>query len=234
MFTKSAHLYDLLYSFKDYAAESDLIMDLIQREAPRAQTILNVACGTAEHDRYLSCRFQVDGMDLDPVFVDIAAEKNPRGNYFQADMIDFSLGRSYDVVLCLFSSIGYVRTLENVVKTLQSFKRHLNPRGVILVEPWFTPDVWQEGLIHMLPAESDDLKVCGMNTSGWEWNLSILNFHYLVGSAGRIEYFSERHELGLFTVDQMLSAFADAGLEVRHEPQGLTGRGLYVARHPEN
>jgi hypothetical protein len=149
-------------------------------------------------------------------------------------MADFSLGRSYDVVLCLFSSIGYVRTLENVVKSLVCFSRHLNPRGVILVEPWFTPDIWREGMVHMLPAETEDLKVCRMNTSGREGNLSILNFHYLVGSAGRIEYFSERHELGLFTVDQMLSAFADAGLEVRHDPQGLTGRGLYIARHPEN
>jgi len=234
MFAKSAHLYDLLYSFKDYAAESEKIMELIKNEAPRTQTILDVACGTAEHDRYLSCRYQVDGLDLDPVFIDIAAEKNPRGSYFHADMTDFSLGRSDDVVMCLFSSIGYVRTLENVVKSLRCFKRHLNPRGVLLVEPWFTPDVWQEGLIHMLPAETDDLKVCRMNTSGREGDVSILNFHYLVGSGEKIEYFTERHELGLFTVDQMLSAFAEAGLEVHHDPQGLTGRGLYIARNPGN
>lgn len=232
MFTKSAHLYDLLYSFKDYAAESEMIMDLVQREAPRAQTILDVACGTAEHDRYLSCRYQVDGMDLESQFVDFAAEKNPRGNYFLADMIDFSLGRSYDVVMCLFSSIGYVRTLENVVKALVCFKRHLNPRGIILVEPWFAPDVWQERLIHMLSAETENLKVCRMNTSSRERNISILNFHYLVGSVGKIEYLTERHELGLFTIDQMLSAFKDADLEVHYNPQGLTGRGLYIARTP--
>ena len=39
MFTKSAHLYDLLYSFKDYAAESEMIMNLVPREAPRAHSM---------------------------------------------------------------------------------------------------------------------------------------------------------------------------------------------------
>jgi hypothetical protein len=149
-------------------------------------------------------------------------------------MRDFKLGKTYDVILCLFSSIGYVKTLDNVAKTLTCFKRHLNRDGIILVEPWFTPEVWHEGTMHMLSAEADDLKVCRMNTSGREGDLSILDFHYMVGTAGKIEYFTERHELGLFTVDQMMNAFSDAGLDVRYDPDGLTGRGLYIARIPDS
>ncbi len=230
MFSKSAHLYDILYSFKDYPAESQMIIDLIQKEMPDARTVLDVACGTAEHDKYLSRKYQVDGLDLDPEFVRIASEKNPQGSFYRADMRDFDLGKTYDVILCLFSSIGYVKTLDNVIKALSCFKRHLNPGGVILVEPWFTPEVWQLGSMHMLPAETDDLKVCRINTSGREGNISILDFHYLVGTEGKIEYFTERHELGLFTVGQMSSAFEAAGLGVRHDPEGLTGRGMYIAR----
>jgi hypothetical protein len=134
------------------------------------------------------------------------------------------------VILCLFSSIGYIKTLDNVVKALACFKRHLIRDGIILVEPWFTPDVWQVGSMHMLSAETDDLKVCRMNTSDRERNISILDFHYLVGSGGKVEYFTERHELGLFTVGEMMSAFTNAGLDVRYDPDGLTGRGLYIAR----
>ena len=230
MFSKSAHLYDILYSFKDYPAESQMIIDRFQKEMPDARTVLDVACGTAEHDKYLSQKYQVDGLDLDPDFARIVAEKNPQGSFYCADMRDFDMGKTYDVILRLFSSIGYVKTLENVVKTLACFKRHLNPGGVILVEPWFTPDVWQVGKMHMLPSETDDLKVCRINTSGREGNISILDFHYLVGTEGKIEYFTERHELGLFTVEEMMAAFSEADLDVRYDPDGLTGRGLYTAK----
>ena len=39
----------------------------------------------------------------------------------QGDMTDFNMGKTYDVVMCLFSSIGYVKTLENVAASLQNF-----------------------------------------------------------------------------------------------------------------
>jgi hypothetical protein len=37
------------------------------------------------------------------------------------------------VVACLFSSMGYVRT--NLDRTLACIARHLNPGGLVLIEP---------------------------------------------------------------------------------------------------
>jgi trans-aconitate methyltransferase len=82
----------------------------------------------------------VDGLDLNEEFVAIAQQNNPDGRFFIADMTDFSSGRRYDAVVCLFSAIGYVRTVDRVVATLTRFASHLNDRGVILVEPWFTKE----------------------------------------------------------------------------------------------
>src|ERR1043165_2988919 len=100
MFTHTAEFYDALYSFKDYCAESARLRDLIARERPGAKTILDIACGTAEHARHLSGDFRVDGIDLEPRFIDIARKKNPSGHYEVADMRRFDLGRRYDVVQC--------------------------------------------------------------------------------------------------------------------------------------
>jgi hypothetical protein len=60
--------------------------------------------------------------------------------------------------------------------------------------------------------------------------LSVFTLHYLIGTAGCVEYCTERHELGLFTVDQMLEAFGTAGLSATYDENGITGRGLYLAR----
>jgi SAM-dependent methyltransferase len=231
MFSKSAQWYDAIYGFKDYQQESTAIINLLKNEHPQAKTLLDVACGTAEHDKYFSRVYQVDGFDLNPEFVKIASHKNLGSQYFVADMTDFELNKTYDIILCLFSSIGYVKTLDKMVKTLMCFKKHLNIGGILVVEPWFTPDAWKTGEpAHMLTAETGDAKICRMNVSEREGTLAIINFHYLVGTCKGIQYFTERHELGLFTVNEMKNAFKETGFIVKVDPEGLTGRGLYIAR----
>jgi SAM-dependent methyltransferase len=234
MFSESAELYDLIYQqFKDYGEESRRVAELLRRIHPGAHRLLDVACGTGEHARILGAEhgYAVDGVDLDPEFVRIARSKNPGRTFVAADMVDFALGRSYDAVLCLFSSIGYVRTLENVRRTLACFRRHLAPGGVVVVEPWFAPDAWQAGRVYTRTVEADGVHVCRMTHSVVRDGLSVLHFHYLIGRPQGIEHRREVHELGLFTRAEMERCFVEAGLEgVEHDPDGLTGRGLFVAR----
>jgi trans-aconitate methyltransferase len=135
MFSATAELYDLIYSFKDYASEASQIRQLIARERPGAKTILDVACGTAEHAKLLSADFAVDGIDLQPEFVRIAQAKNPAGTFSVADMRSFTMEKRYDVVQCLFSSIGYLLRPEDTIAALKRFRSHLAPGGVVLVEP---------------------------------------------------------------------------------------------------
>jgi hypothetical protein len=67
-----------------------------------------------------------------------------------------------------------------------------------------------------------------MNVSAAAGSVSVIDFHYLVGEASGIRHFSERHELGLFTEADYIAAFEAAELDPLHDPEGLTGRGLYV------
>ena len=59
-----------------------------------------------------------------------------------------------------------------------------------------------------------------------------LDFHYLVATGDGIEYFQEKHQLGLFTRSQYTSAFEDDGLNVLYDEKGLQGRGLYIGTKP--
>jgi hypothetical protein len=147
-------------------------------------------------------------------------------------MIAFNLGRKFDLITCLFSSIGYVKTLENLSKAITSMADHLIPGGLLLVEPWFTPDQWTPDTVHALFIDEPTLKIARVNTSYAEGRLSYFDLHYLIGTPQKTEHFVESHELGLFERGEMEAAFSDAGLQVAFHEEGLIGRGLYIARKP--
>ncbi|HNR08312.1 MAG TPA: methyltransferase domain-containing protein [Saprospiraceae bacterium] len=231
MFTESAEFYDLLYRFKDYQKEAGDLIQRIKRIRPGAKTVLDIGCGTAEHHKYLQDEFQIDGLDLHEGFIEIAKRKNPSGHYYIENMINFKLGKKYEVILCLFSSIAYVKTYKKLKSALTCFYQHLEEDGLVFVEPWLTPDHWQDGKIHMLTYEGEHLKICRMNRSASKGRLSLLNFHYLVGTPEKgVRHIKEKHELALFTQDEMNKAFHESGFEVSYDEEGITGRGLYFGR----
>jgi hypothetical protein len=69
-----------------------------------------------------------------------------------------------------------------------------------------------------------------MNVSEREGNLSRLRFQYMIARKEGIEHVSEDHELALYSVEEMKTFFAEAGLSVKRDPVGIFGRGLYIAR----
>ncbi len=147
---------------------------------------------------------------------------------YEKDMTDFDLGHRFDVVMCLFSSIAYVRTLENMRKAVAAFARHTTAGGLVILEPWFTPQQYWTNTITSNHADTKDLKVTWMYTSRREGSLSVLDIHYLVGTPAGIDYFVEQHRLGLFIAEDYIAALHDAGCEVEYDSSGLFGRGMYI------
>ncbi len=233
MFSESAHLYDAIYrAFKDYAAEATAISTLVRAAHPTASTILDVGCGTGEHAFHLrkSHGFAVDGLDLDPGLLAVAREKMPDARFFEGDMAAFELGHRYDVVMCLFSSIGYLQTLERVTTALRCFRSHLAEAAVIVVEPWFAPGVLRDGPGSTRRAEADGVRVERASHTTVEGRFSTLIFNYRFEDASGVQVAREVHQLGLFTHEEMMASFREAGLAATYDSSGLTGRGLYVAR----
>ena len=232
MFDASAEFYDAIYAhLKDYREETTKIAGLIRAIDPQYRTVLDIACGTGEHARLLTkVGFAVDGVDLEPEFVRIAQGKNPQGHFVAADMRHFELTRRYDVVMCLFSSIGYVRTLDQVLATLRCFREHLSTGGAVIVEPWFAPGVLDQTRVDRTSCEVDGVRITRTSRIELEPGLSRLLFDYEMIDATGTRQMREVHELGLFTQEELMEAFRAAGLEATYDPVGLMNRGLYVAR----
>jgi SAM-dependent methyltransferase len=233
VFSESAEFYDLIYSsFKDYSREARDVAALLRRVHPGCRTILDVACGTGEHARLLAADHgsEVHGLDLDPTFVRLASAKHPGGRFYHADMIDFHLDHQYDAVLCLFSSIGYACSLANVRSVLACFREHLAPAGIVIVEPWFPPEVLELARTDTHTVELQGRRITRVSHIELEGPLSRVRFDYEIHETGGVRRATEVHELGLFTTEEMLLSFQAAGLVADYDSQGLTGRGLFVAR----
>lgn len=232
MFTRSFGFYDALYSFKDYAAAADQLHHLVQQHDPRAESLLDVGCGTGKHLERFRRWYQVEGLDLDPHMIALARERLPDVPLHQADMQDFDLGRKFDVVTCLFSSVAYVRTLEGLERSVGRMARHVRPGGLLIVEPWVEPEQYRVGQVTANMADQPDLKIAWMYTSEIEDHVSIFDITYLVGTPSGVHHFTERHQMGLYTADQYRGAFEAAQMDVVHHREGPFGRGLYVATKP--
>src|SRR6266705_2011642 len=119
MFLESPELYDAIYHFKNYGRECEILREIIHAAVPGARTVLDVACGTGEHAKFLlKEKYAVDGVDLNEEYLRAARIKNPAGKYTRADMTDFDLGMTYDAVTCLFSAIGYVHTVDRMNRAI--------------------------------------------------------------------------------------------------------------------
>jgi len=231
VFGKTARYYDKIYAFKDYAGEVRTLVEFISAEiGDRRGRLLDVACGTGAHLEHLHAHFDVEGLDLSGALLEVARERLPDVPLHRGDMRTFTLQTRFDVITCLFSSIGYMTTGDDLAAAIRRMADHLNADGVLVVEPWFTPDQWMANTTHAMLVDEPDLKIARVNTSLVEGRVSIVDLHHSIATPEETTHVLEKHRLGLFTVDEMKAAFAAAGLRVRHDDEGITGRGLYIAR----
>ena len=115
---------------------------------------------------------------------------------------------------------------------MRSMSEHLKPGGVLIVEPWLTPQAFKRRHVGAVFVNQPKLKIARINIAKVKGRISTMVFHYLIGTPEGITYFTEPHKLGLFTLDEYLTAFRDCGLKVAYYSKGLMGRGLYVGMMP--
>ena len=231
MYSELAKYYNLIYSGKDYDAEAKKIIALINKyKKTKGKKLLDVACGTGLFLKHLKNQFSCMGIDINPAMLDIALEQVTAVRYKQADMMDFDLNEKFDVVVCLFSSIGYVKTLKNLDKTISNFAKHLNPGGVLIIDPWLSKTEFQAGHLNANKYSDDNVVIVDMHTTSRKGNISTLNIDYLIGKKGaKVKHLSDVHELGLFSSEETISIMEKHGFKVKFYKKGLReGRHLYL------
>jgi SAM-dependent methyltransferase len=192
------------------------------------------ACGTAGHLRHLRESYDVIGVDVDPGMLAVARQSLPDVELIEADMRSLALNATFDAVVCLFSSIGYMRDVGELHAAVSGMARHLNPRGVLIVDGWVRPDAWLgPGTTHVDLAEGDKVKIVRVSRSQRDGNQTYLEMHHLVATLDSIEHIVDEHHLTLFTREEYEEAFTMARLTVDVLASPMPDRDRFVGQVTE-
>lgn len=217
-----AKYYDLIYSFKDYKAEANQINKLVAKhKKTTGKDLLEIACGTGKHAQHLKKYFHILATDVNTGMLGIA-RKNVKGVTFkQADMTNLKLKKKFDVILCLFSSIGYVKTYANLKKTINGFAKHLKQGGVVIIEPWLTKDTYMVNTPFMTTYDGKDIKIARLSVSKAKGVISFMDMNYLIAERGKgVRHFVDRHEVAMFDLKRMKEIMEKAGLKTKFVTSG--------------
>ena len=196
---------------------------------PAQAELLVLACGTGGHIPYFQDDYRVSGLDLSQDMLGLAREKFPGIGFHLGDLIDFNLEAEFDALICLYGSIGFVRTVDNLRASLRRMAAHLRPGGLALITPWSTVEEFQDMIV-----------VDAVDRPGWkiarleqvrlkEPKIVEVTFHHLLGKDNQVTYHKQSMEIGLFSREEYLTALTGGRAESRGGIQGTgrAGRGLY-------
>ncbi|MFF1560764.1 class I SAM-dependent DNA methyltransferase [Streptomyces sp. NPDC058279] len=226
----AAEMYDLLYQDrKDYRAEAAEVSELVRAHKPDATSLLDVACGTGIHLEAFAALFdRAEGIDLSEHMLEVAAQRLPNAALHHGDMTGFRLDTTFDAIVCMFSSIGYLRTTEQLNAALSRFAEHLTPGGVVVIEPWYFPDTFLDGHVSGHALTKDNRTITRVSHSTRVGNIARMELHYVTADSEGVRHRSEIDDLTLFTPAEYEAAFSRAGLKVEYvAPQG-TRPGYFV------
>lgn len=159
-FGEYAAYYDLLYSDKDYEAESDYFLGMLTKySARRPSTVLEFGAGTGAHQAFFrQHELSSLGVELSPEMVVRAHQRG--NNVIQGDFRTFRHTKKFDAVLALFHVIGYLPSEADLTNGFKTAAEHLETGGLFVFDFWFKDAVLsQEPEVRVKRVSSEDLDV---------------------------------------------------------------------------
>jgi SAM-dependent methyltransferase len=151
--------YHILYKERDMDEAQAFLKRLMAYLGLDANSkVLDVACGKGRHSLFLNqLGFDVTGIDLASESIDYARHfENPRLHFYCHDMRKVFCVNYFEVVVNLFTSLGYFQKTSDNFSALKSMASNLKPGGVIIVD--FFNETWvRNSLVPTMEKEVDGI-----------------------------------------------------------------------------
>lgn len=209
-------LWPLWEKVGEYKPESDQFIKLVNRYYPKAQTLLDIACGGGKNDHYLKKRFAVTGVDLSPQMIAQARKLNPGASYHVGDMRSFDLKKQFDVVF-FNDGIIYMTSLPDLTKALRNARRHLKPGGLMVLYVEDCKERFEQSKTSVWRSVHKGVDITYIENDhdpDKKDSTFEMNFLYLIRERGKLRLEHDTHTAGLFTLAQWRRAVRDSGFKL--------------------
>lgn len=128
--------YVALYPHRN-EAEAERAVDLIARTlgSRSVRRVLDLACGSGRHARYLGRRWWTSGIDLSEVLLRIAQRNDTPARLVRGDIRALPYRDSvFDLVVNLFTSFGYFETDDEHELVIRDVAHVIAPKGIFVLD----------------------------------------------------------------------------------------------------
>jgi len=139
-FTTIAPYYDSLMSFIDYPSWVSYIETILRLNRIQGKIILDLACGTGVClELWWKKEYEVIGLDMSISMLHVCKNRfsNRINNgicLINGDMRKFALAKKLPIITCLYDSLNYLLTEEDLLKCFQSVYEALEDNGIFIFD----------------------------------------------------------------------------------------------------
>lgn len=183
VFDTYANYYDLLYKDKDYEGEVEYIDKIIKKYTDKANSILDLGCGTGKHAELLSHKgYFIHGVDASEKMLEKAnlrARYNSKIQFTLSNIQDFNLKVKFDVVTALFHVMSYLNDDDSINQSLKNIYYHLKEGGIFIFDCWYGPAVlYQRPEIRIKRLSNNDVELTRIAEPVIKENKNVVEVNY--------------------------------------------------------
>lgn len=232
LYSKLADIYDAVMEDVNYELWADFIDAIILEHHSNPEKLLELACGTGSISLFLDeleC-YDIVGTDKSPQMIEKARKKNEamrcNVDFKVMDFLDIQLEQTFDIAFCVFDSVNYLHSVDEILRFLNEVRNILNPKG-LLVFDFTTP----RNSIQAIKFLNNEEGYTDDNHRYFRWSSynaseQIHKNEFKIEKLADdketvIKQYRETHQQKIYTLDQMLDIIDQTAYNIRAKYSGF-------------
>ncbi len=213
--TDYLNVYGHMFTAERAAKESAFVASAL--ELKPGASVLDLCCGQGRHSVQLAKRgLKVTGLDLNPAYLELAQQAATASKVeiatIAADMREIPYENTFDAIVNMYSSFGYLESEDEDLKVLESAGKALKAGGRLMLDmlnrEWaidnYIQNDWHTGADGTLYIERRDLDLAA----------SRMHVHFIVVDPNGSRRESIGHNIRLYTLTEMTRLLERVALRV--------------------
>jgi SAM-dependent methyltransferase len=231
VFGNYSSYYDLLYQDKNYDAETNYVISLINKYSTDTIELLELGCGTGNYSKHFAgAGYRVTGVEKSSPMIALATLKSIQ-NFIPVagDITAFDLNKKFDAAISLFHVISYLNTNEELLSCFKSVSQHLKKNGLFIFDVWHTPAVYikqPSNTIKRINTNNFDITRIAEPIIDYEENIVLVNYELIIKNKQTMqsEVFREVHSMRHFGMPEIKLIAQLSGFNVMNAEEFLTAK----------